>query len=77
MSDEFDAIYEQGVFRPLEPVSLPDKSLVHLQVRVESAASAAETSIDELARQQAAMRTLLDWVAKQPAVPPGDSVSAK
>lgn len=34
------AIYENGVFRPVEQVSLPDKTLVELQVsRLEGVAS--------------------------------------
>ena len=30
-----DAIYDQGVFRPLEPVVLPDGTRVHLRVEEE------------------------------------------
>jgi predicted DNA-binding antitoxin AbrB/MazE fold protein len=31
----FEAIYEGGVFRPIEPVMLPDKSRVKLELCVE------------------------------------------
>lgn len=32
MSEHFTAVYEQGVFRPLSPISLPEQSTVELQV---------------------------------------------
>jgi len=32
----FEAIYEGGVFRPIEPVMLPDKSRVKLELCVEN-----------------------------------------
>jgi predicted DNA-binding antitoxin AbrB/MazE fold protein len=34
----FEAIYEDGVFRPIEPVTLPDKSRVKLELCVENGA---------------------------------------
>jgi predicted DNA-binding antitoxin AbrB/MazE fold protein len=36
MSPEIDAIYENGVFKPLVPLSLPDKA--HVRIRVSSSA---------------------------------------
>ena len=33
MSQEFDAIYERGVFRPLDRVNLPEQTKVHLQIQ--------------------------------------------
>ena len=32
----FEAIYEGGVFRPIEPIMLPDKSRVKLELCVEN-----------------------------------------
>ena len=32
----FDAIFEHGVFRPIEPIALPENSRVKLQVTVEN-----------------------------------------
>lgn len=32
MSEHFDAIYDNGVLKPLVPLSLPDKSRVRLSV---------------------------------------------
>lgn len=33
MSQEFDAIYERGVFRPLTPLDLPEQTKVHLHMQ--------------------------------------------
>jgi predicted DNA-binding antitoxin AbrB/MazE fold protein len=40
MSQEFDAIYENGVLRPLTPLALKDQQLVH--VSLEERAPAVE-----------------------------------
>ena len=34
MTSTVHAIYENGVFRPVEPVDLPDRTAVELQLRV-------------------------------------------
>lgn len=36
----FDAIFEHGVFRPIEPIALPENSRVKLQVTVANAETA-------------------------------------
>ena len=36
MSQDIDAIYDQGIFRPLEPLTLPQGTRVHLRVETES-----------------------------------------
>jgi predicted DNA-binding antitoxin AbrB/MazE fold protein len=36
MTQHIDAIYDQGVFRPVEPLALPQGSRVHLRVESES-----------------------------------------
>jgi predicted DNA-binding antitoxin AbrB/MazE fold protein len=41
-----EAIYEHGVFRPVEPVTLPENSRVHLQIVNGSPAEAAEQNDD-------------------------------
>jgi predicted DNA-binding antitoxin AbrB/MazE fold protein len=71
MSREFDAIYERGVFRPLEPVDLPELTKVHISIP--ETGTSPSTLDAEVAQQQAAMRDLLAWVKKQP-VPPGNEV---
>ena len=48
MSQEFDAVYERGVFRPLQHVDLPDQTKVHLQVQEADRAASPTMSKDEL-----------------------------
>jgi predicted DNA-binding antitoxin AbrB/MazE fold protein len=77
MSQEFDAIYERGVFRPLGRVDLPEQTKVHLQVQQASEGAPPSSVDDEHFTQKAAMRELLAWVQSQPSSPPGDSISAR
>jgi predicted DNA-binding antitoxin AbrB/MazE fold protein len=39
VSQQIDAIYDHGVFKPLVPLGLPDQTRVRLTVDVESAAT--------------------------------------
>ncbi len=55
MSQQVDAIYDDGVFKPLTPLSLPDKVRVKLTV---DAAPTAESD-DVLANQNVALDELL------------------
>jgi predicted DNA-binding antitoxin AbrB/MazE fold protein len=41
MSNVIQAIYEQGVFRPIEPVNLPERTRVEFEPRVVDGASAS------------------------------------
>lgn len=41
MTHDVDAIYDQGVFRPLEPLVLPDGVRVHLRIEEEKRDGAA------------------------------------
>jgi predicted DNA-binding antitoxin AbrB/MazE fold protein len=38
MTHDVDAIFDDGVFRPIEPVDLPDGTRVHLRVEAENGA---------------------------------------
>jgi predicted DNA-binding antitoxin AbrB/MazE fold protein len=51
MSQQIDAIYDNGVLKPLSPLSLPDKARVKLTVDMQSLPEAA----DKLADQKAAL----------------------
>lgn len=42
------AIYEQGVFRPLGPVNLPDKAEVVVVLPAENPAADAEANLDSI-----------------------------
>jgi predicted DNA-binding antitoxin AbrB/MazE fold protein len=53
MLQHIDAIYDNGVFRPLEPLTLPDQAHVKLTVDSESTVSA-----DKLQSQKEALRKL-------------------
>jgi predicted DNA-binding antitoxin AbrB/MazE fold protein len=50
MSSEIDAIYENGVFKPLVPLSLPDKA----QVRLTVSTADANAQHDTIDRESAA-----------------------
>jgi predicted DNA-binding antitoxin AbrB/MazE fold protein len=63
MTYQFDAIFDNGVFKPLEPVVLPDQSRV--RVTVEAAQSEASEH-DVIAKQQAAIKELWAELAKAP-----------
>jgi predicted DNA-binding antitoxin AbrB/MazE fold protein len=44
MIRHIDAIFSQGAFRPLEPLSLPEGTLVHLSINEQTATVAAPPS---------------------------------
>jgi predicted DNA-binding antitoxin AbrB/MazE fold protein len=48
MTHDVDAIYDQGVFRPLIPLVLPDGTRVHLRVEQGAADTAGEGVVDWL-----------------------------
>lgn len=76
MSQDFDAIYERGVFRPLEPIDLAEQTKVHLQIQ--DAAQGSMTPVaDEGSAQNATLRDLLNWVDGRPGVSTDESVSAR
>jgi predicted DNA-binding antitoxin AbrB/MazE fold protein len=52
MTYHIDAIYDNGVLRPIEPLILPDQSRVKVTVEATETAAAAP---DVLAKQQAAL----------------------
>lgn len=75
MSHTIPAIFDSGVFRPLEPVDLAEGTQV--EVQVPAATPPLELSPEELARQQAA---IAKFVAKMEALPdegPDDGFSGR
>ena len=76
MSQEFDAIYERGVFRPLERVDLPEQTKVHLQIQ-EAGEAATVSLADEASTQKAVLRELLGWVQSRPSFPSDEGFSAR
>lgn len=57
MSQQFDAIYENGMLRPLQPVQLPEQTRV--KVSVEETNAQAPLADDEHQRQLANLREKL------------------
>ncbi len=73
MSQHIDAIYDNGVLRPLEPLSLPDQTRVKLTLDAElraptsgSQSESDEEDADVLAKQQAALDELRRKVDQLP-----------
>lgn len=59
MSYYIDAIYDDGLLKPLEPLALPDQARVRLRVEVdETSESAVATSSAEAVAQRQAMLEL-------------------
>lgn len=59
MTKTIHAIYENGVFRPIEPVNLPDRTAVELELRVAGGAGPARMS-EGLARVYAILGERFD-----------------
>jgi predicted DNA-binding antitoxin AbrB/MazE fold protein len=59
MSHDVDAVYDDGVFRPIGPIALPDGAKVRLHVDSESGASKAmlrqRADLDDFRRVMAAL----------------------
>ena len=77
MSQEFQAIYEHGVLRPLTPLDLPESAEVTVAVRDgngDAKGNLAPTP-DELARQQEALNAIFAEVDRLPKTPRNDGLS--
>jgi predicted DNA-binding antitoxin AbrB/MazE fold protein len=57
-----DAIFSQGAFRPLEPLSLPEGARVHLSVEEESDASPVQSAAKILTPRLAHPEDAADFV---------------
>lgn len=64
MNSDFDAIYERGVFRPLQPVDIPERTKVHLHMQ-ESSEVAQPPLASDAAAQRVVLRKLLAWVDRR------------
>jgi predicted DNA-binding antitoxin AbrB/MazE fold protein len=62
MSQQIDAIYENGMLRPLVPLVLPDQTRVKLTVEAELPTEDEE----KLAKQKAALEAMFQEVDKLP-----------
>jgi predicted DNA-binding antitoxin AbrB/MazE fold protein len=73
MSEQIDAIYEQGVFRPLQPVHLSEHEQVSLIVSGVNGAS-AETPRGDIERQRDALANLRAKMDSLPSGAPQDGL---
>jgi predicted DNA-binding antitoxin AbrB/MazE fold protein len=70
---EFDAVYEQGVIKPLSPLDLPE----NVQFRVVVASPLAPDDETAVARQKAALQLLWDEIDRLPPVQNDDGWSVR
>lgn len=79
MSQDFRAVYENGVLRPLTPLSLPELTEVvgTLQEANGVAESGARARAVELQRQQAALDAMFEEVDKLPQTARNDGLSGR
>jgi predicted DNA-binding antitoxin AbrB/MazE fold protein len=71
------AVFDSGVFRPLEPVELAEGTQVHVQVPQVTHDATSELSAEELAGQQAAIKAFLTRMASLPCEGPDDGFSGR
>ena len=70
MARQLEAVYEQGVLRPLEPLFLSEHQLVHLTL--EEAPARANWDSTERVNER---RAELQWLASESGAYPGDWVA--
>jgi predicted DNA-binding antitoxin AbrB/MazE fold protein len=73
MDQTIPAIFDSGVFRPLQPVDLADGT----QVQIQLPQPKPEFSAEDLARQQAGVATFLEEMASLPPEGPDDGFSGR
>ena len=73
MSYDVDAIYDQGLFRPLEPLTLPEGAHVHLRIEEREVREAgAKTGDGEI---PTLLERMKDFVGTVHNLPPDASVN--
>lgn len=61
--ESIPAIYEDGVFKPIKPVTLPERTEVMISLTQSEPASSSDGKADE---RRAALRDLLDRINSDP-----------
>ena len=74
MIHNVDAIYDQGVFRPVAPLTLPNGTPVHLRVETQSQVDTVEGKTDE-GEIPTLLERLKDFVGTVHDLPPDASVN--
>jgi len=77
MNHTIPAIFDAGVFRPLEPVDLAEGTQVQVQVPRPAEETSRELSPEGLARQQAAIKEMLAEIESLPIEEPDDGFSGR
>lgn len=78
MSQTIPAVFDAGVFRPLQPVNLADGTRVDVQVTTSPCGErAAELSPEQLAQQQKAIVQFLSDMEALPLEGPDDGFSGR
>ena len=79
MGHTIAAVFDAGVFRPLEPVDLTDGTPVVVQMPHARAVETADDELppEELARQQAAIEEMLAEIESLPVEEPDDGFSGR
>lgn len=73
MTHDIDAVYDQGMFRPLEPLTMPEGTRVHLRVEEHDAQEAdAKAGDDEI---PTLLERMKDFVGTVHNLPPDASVN--
>jgi predicted DNA-binding antitoxin AbrB/MazE fold protein len=75
MNHTIAAVFDSGVFRPLQPVELAEGTQVVVQVAATTLP--AELTPEELARQQAAIEEMLTEIESLPVNEPDDGFSGR
>jgi predicted DNA-binding antitoxin AbrB/MazE fold protein len=79
MTHNIDAIFDQGVFRPIEPLNLPAGTRVHLRIEKKAMPDGAEVTPNHGTSSQNEIPTLLerlkDFVGVVEDLPPDASVN--
>jgi predicted DNA-binding antitoxin AbrB/MazE fold protein len=78
MSQEFHAIYEHGILRPLTPLDLPEATKVEVVLRIAGADSTVgDDRKVEILRQNEALNSMFAEIDAIPQTPNGDGLSGR
>ena len=78
MSQPFQAVFEHGVLRPLEPLDLPENQLVSISIVNEAAVPQTVEALQKMsAEEKQAVLALLDKMEQMPQKSPADDFSQR
>ena len=79
MSEDIRAIFDNGVFRPLEPLEIPDGTFVsvHVESDTHDNTTTSTSAHVELSKQQTALQAMFQAVDRLPQIPRNDNLSGR